>query len=267
MRPFALTLVASLLLFACEQSGEIGTWAGRDVLPNPDVDDVPPGWTRVYDETFEEGSLGDFRTEFWWGGGYFDERPESYYASSNVRVMGGRLLLEAREGGENDRPYGAAHADTFGRFEQRYGFFAARITSPPSAAISWSFNLGSASTRFPPHVEIARYRGNAPGVVTFENYVGLGADEEPYERILGTAEGLASAPTSHVLALLWEPDRLTWFVDGKERFTTDRAVPDEAMYPVFDIQVEPAFPRGEGDLPAVLAVDYVRVYARTTPER
>ena len=80
-----------------------------------------------------------------------------------------------------------------------------------------------------------------------------------------TWRGAHSTSGWHRYGLTWTPEELVWLVDGKERWRYSNAshVPDEPMYLVIDLAVGgdwPGTPTSSTRFPAVLEVDYVRVW-------
>ena len=68
----------------------------------------------------------------------------------------------------------------------------------------------------------------------------------------------------HTYAVDWEPDAITWYVDGvkQHEFTNRPAIAATPMYLIANLQVGgwPGRPTGETPFPATYEVDYVRVW-------
>ena len=72
----------------------------------------------------------------------------------------------------------------------------------------------------------------------------------------------------HTFGVDWQPDRITWYVDGVARATcTNRSlICDEASYPILNLGVGgnwPGNPDASTPFPATMDVDYVRVYQKS----
>jgi beta-glucanase (GH16 family) len=69
----------------------------------------------------------------------------------------------------------------------------------------------------------------------------------------------------HEFAVEWSPQAIVWFVDGVERFRSEKDIPHGKMYMLVNLAVGgdwPGAPDGKTKLPASFDVDYVRVYQR-----
>jgi beta-glucanase (GH16 family) len=74
------------------------------------------------------------------------------------------------------------------------------------------------------------------------------------------------AEESHTFGLDWQPDSLTWYVDGEERWRiTDPAqIPHEEMYLITNLAVGGEYttaPSASTEFPAALEVDYIKVWS------
>lgn len=104
--------------------------------------------------------------------------------------------------------------------------------------------------------------GHRPATVEMHlHYV----DSEGRRRSRGSQwTGAAIAGGWHRFAIDWRPGRLTWLVDGVERFrVTGRPVPRERMYLVANLAVGgdwPGSPDSSTPFPSSLEIDYVRVW-------
>ncbi len=77
-------------------------------------------------------------------------------------------------------------------------------------------------------------------------------------------------PGFHTFGVDWEPDHITWYVDGKPWMTTTdpTLIPNTPMYPIIDLAVSngkvwglppvPATP-----FPATVSVDYIHVFQQS----
>jgi beta-glucanase (GH16 family) len=71
----------------------------------------------------------------------------------------------------------------------------------------------------------------------------------------------------YTYGLLWEQDRVSWYVDGIERRRIDDSaiITDESMYIIVNLRIRaewPGYPDDTTPLPARLECEYVRVYQR-----
>lgn len=68
----------------------------------------------------------------------------------------------------------------------------------------------------------------------------------------------------HVYALLWTPEKLTWFVDGKEVFTRVNDHFHRPLHVMLDAEIMQAWTGlpENADLPATFSIDYVRIWQK-----
>jgi len=69
----------------------------------------------------------------------------------------------------------------------------------------------------------------------------------------------------HTFAVDWEPDQITWYVDGVERYRTTEHIPHEPMFLLANLAVGGDMggpPDANTPFPAVEQVDFIRVYQR-----
>lgn len=69
----------------------------------------------------------------------------------------------------------------------------------------------------------------------------------------------------HTFAVDWEPDAITWYVDGVPRrvFTQTNLIPAKPMYLIMDLAVGgdwPGSPNAQASFPSAFKIDYVRVW-------
>jgi beta-glucanase (GH16 family) len=65
----------------------------------------------------------------------------------------------------------------------------------------------------------------------------------------------------------WEPDHISWYIDGQLYGTTTNTslIPAEAMYPIINLAVGGAWggnPDASTQFPATMDVDYIRVFQK-----
>jgi beta-glucanase (GH16 family) len=62
---------------------------------------------------------------------------------------------------------------------------------------------------------------------------------------------------------LWEPDRITWYLDGQAVYTVTGDIPDQPFFLQANLAIGgswPGPPDGETPFPASFDIDYIRVY-------
>ena len=232
---------------------------------------------------------------------------QEWYVDDAPRVENGVLKLAARQNdctGDQlpDRyppyscanfPYLSGMVSTHDRFSQLYGYFEARIKVLDGAGFWPAFWLipqlpptpdPAIEYFWPPEIDILESRGQESHMVYMNQH--YSADyPEPSSKLNnwsygGAISGWYSATSSltdtfHTYAVDWEPDRITWYIDGVERFHSTFNLPpgtislpeySGAMQIILNLAVGGSFVNHQlppdNLLPAALEVDYVRVYQK-----
>jgi beta-glucanase (GH16 family) len=271
------------------------TLAAEQQLGEPAVA-LPDGWVLAWSDEFD-GPPGSPPDPAVWGydlgdgsavglQGWGNNELQWYTDEpANVALDGkGHLVIAAREAdGGLECYYGpceytSARLLTRDRFEFRYGYLEARLRVPPGFGLWPAFwMLGSSidemSWPASGEIDVMEYVGRRPneltGTVHGPGYSGGGGITD----WLDLGEPVADA--FHTVALQWEPDRLTWFVDGTpyHEVTREDVAPNEWVFeqPFFlllNVAVGgnlggPVFP--DTVFPAEMLVDHVRLYQEGSP--
>jgi beta-glucanase (GH16 family) len=167
-------------------------------------------------------------------------------APDAIRVSGGQLHIGA-----------AGVVSTFGTFSQTYGRFEIRCRVPAGRRLRPRFLLLPVPVGPLPEIKVFETTGSAPSKVSFANRWGT----EQTERSFGDSFTVPDLSTGfHTLSIEWDRDRITWFIDGKEKFQSVDGVPRQPMYVLIDLAV--GGPDESTALPASFDIDYIRVYQR-----
>jgi beta-glucanase (GH16 family) len=188
-----------------------------------------------------------------------------------VSAENGYLKIDLQSLPYRSMTYSGGEIDTRDKFNQRYGYFEARIMMPGGSGVHPAFWLWPQSDRWPPEIDIIELKGSEPSTAYMtvhwsENGVVRAYPEQVDFAGDHYAESTFYGPDFtedfHVFALEWTPDRLVWYIDGVERHRTTDHVPHEPFMVIIDLALD----RYGGPLdastvlPVSLLVDYVRVY-------
>ncbi|MFE2557987.1 family 16 glycosylhydrolase [Streptomyces sp. NPDC059352] len=275
----ALVLSSALLSAATACAGPAGgTRAAettRAAVPMP----TPPGsWRIVLDEDFDGTELDDrtWTTCYDWnkdGCTNSGNDELQWYLPEQVSVRDGELTLtaERRETeGSDDRTYpwtsgmiSTGRDDWYDepRRTFTYGYFEAAIRIPSEAGMFPAFWMMPASKFTPPEIDIMEFLDTTQQVSMYVHWNEPDGDEE---RQKGTYGPVDFPARFHVFGLLWEPDKLVWYVDNVERLrvTETERIPDEPMEVLLNLAVGvPKEPPDTVDT-ARMRVDWVRVWQR-----
>lgn len=145
-------------------------------------------------------------------------------------------------------------------FATTYGFFEARMKLPAGQGLWPAFWLLEEDQTAPPEIDIMEFLGHDKTTMHM-NYHYL---ESGHQQAQTSYTGPDFTSGWHTYGVNWEPGKITWYVDGIARKTfTGNQVTDKPMYMIMNLAVGGSWP-GDPDMttpfPAVMEVDYVRVY-------
>lgn len=273
---------------ANNNAGSFTTLEDRDkpVTPPEWLGQRPPvegDWVQTLNENFDGDTLN---TEIWrTDGSMKNPLPGALERNSaeNIEVRDGilRLKAEKRSGRHHDLPdggkreYTTGNVDTYDRWTQRYGYFESRMKLPTARGLWPAFwmmpdrggddiwwkrvsthNGGMEIDIMEILCEWGRGRNNAA-----VHWDGYGKDHKSW----GSSH-LYFGPTPddwHAFGLLWEPGKLTWYIDGKKVCEfEDEAVGTVPNYLILCIQMGRWATKDIDDasLPDYFEIDYVRAW-------
>src|SRR6185312_6088519 len=162
--------------------------------------------------------------------GFGNRELEEYTAGNRNSFLDGHghLVIEARNEGTAEQPhYTSARLKTEGLFSQAYGRFEARIKLPIGKGLwpaFWTLGDNIAQVGWPRagEIDIMEYRGQNPtvqiGTAHGPGYSGGQGKSGQIKLEHGTL-----ADSYHVYAIEWDPDKIRWFLDGKNYHTLTTA--------------------------------------------
>jgi beta-glucanase (GH16 family) len=254
---------------------------------DPQVDagaPVPANWKLVWQDEFD-GPAGQTPDAIKWGhdvggSGWGNSQLEfDTDSASNASLDGhGHLAITARQESYGGMSYTSARILTRDRFSQVHGRFEASIQLPPGRGLWPAFwllgsNIDQAAWPACGEIDIMEYRGQEPtlvhGSVHGPGYSG--------GKAIGSSHGLPAgdsfAAGFHVFAVEWTQDRIDFRVDDTVyQSVTPSALPGGArwvfehpFFIILNLAVGGNYlgpPDSTTPFPAVMLVDYVRVYEK-----
>ncbi|KAB1146649.1 glycoside hydrolase family 16 protein [Streptomyces luteolifulvus] len=267
-RGAVLGVLMLLLMACCACSSTPGTTA-----PKPSADG---NWRLVFHDDFDGDRLD---TDHWatcydWnenGCTISSNNELEWYQPGQVSVGGGRLALTAQRRairGSDGRTYpwvsgmistGRDHWYAEPRETFTYGYFEAAIRIPAQGGMAPAFWMMPASRYTPPEIDIMEFLGTTRELSMFVHWRDTDGDKRKQQGTF-TAAGFPDA--FHVFAVLWEKDRLVWYVDGVERFrvTAPERIPHVPMEVLINLAVGLPHAPPPGTDSARMLVDWVRVW-------
>lgn len=246
--------------------------------------DLPGEWVKTLDENFDGTRLNDkvWTPRFPWDGPQPGQLQR--YAPENVIVANGvaSFKVEKKAGHENNdstlgsREYTSGLIQSYDKWTQLYGYFEARIKVPyvrglwpaywmmpdrgPSAGSQWQRRDTAKGAMEIDIMEVLSEWGPGRNSVA-THWDGYGTDHKQW----GTTQ-IYFGPTPdgyHVFGLLWEPGKLTWYVDGKKvAEQINERVSSVPAYLKFNVQMGGWATKDVdvANLPATMDVDYTRAW-------
>jgi beta-glucanase (GH16 family) len=226
-----------------------------------------PGWKLTFQDEFD-GSVLD--TNKWnpndpWG--RERNRELQAYVTDAFEVRDGMLRIkaekrQARYAGK-DRSFSSGMMTTYRKFSQEYGRFEIRCRVPKGKGMWPAFWLLPEPLGWPPEIDVLEILGHEPTKVHMTHHF---RDERRDRHSHGSSwSGPDFSAGFHEFAVEWSPEAIVWFVDGTERFRSEKDIPRGKMYMLANLAVGGDWPKAPDEnthFPAAFEVDYIRVYER-----
>jgi beta-glucanase (GH16 family) len=224
-----------------------------------------PGWTLTFADEFDGAALDAAKWMDSYPGGVrtHSNNEQQYYAADGMQLEKGTLRLTAERRATDGMPYTSGMICSAGKFAQRYGWFEIRARFPRGQGLWPAFWLLPASGVWPPEIDVLEVLGQEPNAVHLTSHWRSVSGKREWSTLKFVGADLTA--DFHTFAVDWEPDRITWYVDGVERFHTTEHIPQEPMFLLANLAVGgdmPGMPDGSTPFPATMSVDYIRVYQR-----
>jgi beta-glucanase (GH16 family) len=229
-----------------------------------------PGWTLTFDDEFDGNSLDltKWNPKDPWG----RERNQELqaYTTNAFTVADGILRIRAEKPEAQVfyagklREYTSGMMNTYEKFSQQYGRFEIRCRVPKGKGMWPAFWLLPDPLSWPPEIDVLEILGHEPDKIYMTVHW-----QDAGGKLLhhGTPwVGPDFSADFHTYAVEWSPQRIVWFVDGVERFRSEKYIPNKKMYMLVNLAVGgdwPKSPNAKTKFPADLDVKYVRVYQKT----
>jgi beta-glucanase (GH16 family) len=272
---FARWSWAAVVILAVTGSPAVAGDAGPNVAGN---------WQMVFEDQFDgtDVNLDKWTTCYWWnedGCTNLGNQELEWYQPDNATVVDGNLVLRAKPQkikGYKGKPFtytsgmvttGRDYAELprRPRFEFTYGMIEIRAKLPPGKGLWPALWLLPSTRESRPEIDIMEVLGDTPNQLRMHVH---------YTDRAGAAQAPGSTATTadltrdwHVYGLLWDADKIVWYLDGKEkwRWTEKKFISNEPMYLLMNLAVGgkwPGAPDARTKFPADFLIDYVRIWQR-----
>lgn len=200
---------------------------------------VPAGWKLAFDPSFSGSALdtSTWATCYDWataaGCTNNPSLEKEWYVPSQVQVSGGDLNLVAqREPTQGVASSGApvTYACRSGMvtskpgFNFTYGLIQITAKLPYGPGLWPALWLAATNDQWPPELDIMEHWYSEQDYKIYDHTVGTQYLGGPVPTPVDLSAGF------HTFSLLWTPSRVTWYLDGVQKFTTTDHVPQQAMY-------------------------------------
>jgi beta-glucanase (GH16 family) len=239
-------------------------------------------WHLIFHDEFDGDALDTSKwvTCYWWDNqGCTNEGNNNlnWYQSGNVGVQDGKLILRAKEETVT-APDGKTYSYTSGMvttgrdsfelsvdpkatFQNVYVEMRAKV--PRGQGLWPAFWLLPADQESRPEIDVMEILGDNPNEVHMNFHY---LDERGDANSAGYT-WKSSKPLNgwHVFANDWQPELLTWYIDGVKHSHLHEYIPDEPMYLIANLAVGgdwPGSPDASTTFPSDFEIDYIRVWMR-----
>ncbi len=230
----------------------------------------------------QEEMYAKFFTRFIWGGGTTDTLSgngewQRFRDNDNHRLLADRLQLVAHVRNGLNSTGGIESGMLRSKATFQYGYLEARMKVPAGPGLWTAFWTVAEATIWPPEIDVVEILTNANGNdTTYRSYHFLhGGNPVEVFSLLNQwgsyGPGFDYKDDFHVFAVLWTPDSVKHFVDGKlvvERTFTwrhDNGTDAGPAHVLMTLSVGgnwPGAPTSTSYFPATLDVDYIRVWQK-----
>jgi beta-glucanase (GH16 family) len=214
-----------------------------------------PGQNLVFDDEFN-GTHVDVSKWNVVNGPSWDQ--PTWFLPQSVQVHNGTLEITTERRSINGYHYTTGMVNSLGTFSFLYGRVDIRAMLPKGQGIWPGLWLLTSSASH--ETDMMELLGNDSHTVYMTVHYGSSG-----QYIGGQYTGPDFSADYHIFSVVWEPGRVTWYIDGVERFETTQHVSNQPMYLLLDTWVGtasswPGAPDGTTVFPQHLSIDYVRVY-------
>lgn len=212
----------------------------------------------------------------------FGNNELQYYRPENAKVDNGLLTITAREENYFGHSYTSARMNTKDKIEVRYGRIDIRARLPEGKGIwpaLWMMGANRAEVGWPEagEIDIMELRGSTPyrscGTVHYQNANGNHAN--PGAKCFNLYSGRKYSDEFHVFSLVWDEEKIQWFLDDSHAFNTVRYTdlnlgsnPNPFLKPFYflmNVAVGGNYDGSPDDttvFPQTMEVDYIRVFQK-----
>lgn len=249
---------------------------------NSNSDSVPANYDLVFSDEFNSNGVDSskWNTSYRWGADFIINNEEQYYVDTQrdpgfgvdpFNTNGSTLTIEAIRTPDSlrsrarNQPYLSGTMTTFNKFRMTYGYVEMRAKMPRGQGLwpaFWLLHQTESGSR--PEIDVVEMLGHDTNLLyqTFHYFENFNLRSTPSYQ----ARGADYANDFHTYGMLWEPGKITWYVDGVATNTFESGnVPNESMYILLNLALGGVWagsPDNSTPFPTSYEIDYVRAYQR-----
>ena len=185
---------------------------------------------------------------------------KEWYVPSQVNVSGGDLnLVATQEPTQGLSTSGAPKTFTCRSgmvtskpaFNFTYGLVQITAKLPYGPGLWPALWLAATNDQWPPELDIMEHWYSEPQMKVYDHTVGKKYLGGPVPTPANLSAGF------HTYSLLWTQDRVTWYLDGVQVYTTTSYVPQQAMYFIANVADDST---AAGACTGTMQIQSVKVY-------
>lgn len=222
------------------------------------------GWHLKFHDEFVGKTLNGTKwsTTFPWGARTIASNNElEYYTDNALNMAKGVLRIRADRRRAGEFAYTSGMINSHKSFASTYGYYEIKAKIPKGKGLWTAFWLAPQDQTSPPEIDVLEILGDRTTTLSMTNHF-MGPSGAA-QTIGGSWNGPDFSKDFHTFGVMWNPDQITWYVDGVARFSTGNGIPSKPMYLIANLAVGGALP-GSPDamtrFPSYLDIDYIRVY-------
>jgi beta-glucanase (GH16 family) len=235
----------------------------------------PAGYQLVFDDEFNGTSVNTttWNLEGVWGGPVSSTNPNFSYSTSNVTEGNGLLTITALNSGNSWTGGIISTTNINSPFTFQYGFVEVRAQLAAGQGFwpaIWLIGSPTADGLLPnaPNVDdefdiMEFLGGNVTDVYqTYHWEKSLAVASQQQQVVVTNANWTTGF---HIFQMLWQPGKITYYIDGIQTASSTKNVPSNPMYLIINFDVGGPNDWGGGPnsstpSPAYLQIDYARIY-------
>lgn len=240
-------------------------------------------WVQTFDDEFDGTSVDTTRWTPSEGNDLVYAPGEQYFAPDHVIVKDGIVTMHADQTSHKaykprppldgnyantlygDYRYESGELRTVGRFQQLYGFWEFRLKIPLTMGTWPAVYLLKWDDGWPPEIDVCESSGKVTDTILQTNVY-----NDDYGKMMRSWSNLPPSDVDRsqwrTYAVAWEPDAITWYIDGQFKGVTrmpDAGISNVPMYIRMNLAVGTfgGDPKA-GIWPQDMLCDFARVYQR-----